>query len=1645
MKNKTKKCLMLINMILLLIFTLSNISVKVDAYDEALKSNMKKLLVDTIDNSKKRVDIRDPEEEIRVIIQLDNKSTIEQYGKDYTNEVKEKEEDIKRSHADIIEKAESITGTKVIKDFGYLLNGFSINTKRKYVAKLQQLDGIKYVKEVNTYTPDMYSATEITKAETVWKDIGYRGEGMVISIIDTGVDYKHKDLKNINVDKTKLKESFINSKIDELGYGKYFTDKIPYGYNYADENTEIIDTGNMHGMSVAGIAAANGSEDEVNNYKAIKGIAPEAQILAMKVFTNNGKTSSAYEDDIISAIEDSVKLGADVINMSFSLSAGFSEIDDAESKAVQRAIDAGVVCIGSAGNNGISSESSSFLNPTNSLGIKDYGLVGFPSTVPQAISVASMEDDLITYRTLNMESDTGENIDMTYYTPLSKKDYSNEIQGEFEVVDCGKADLEELRFKNLAGKIALVEGTNNVQEQYENLIKYNVKGMIIYNDLNSVIPVVMYLNSTDRPVIGLTNSQGKSLKEMLANGGNIINFSFKGMPVNNPLKGKMSTMSSWGTTSDLEFKPEVTAPGGEIYSLANNNSYVMSSGTSMSAPQVAGAETLILQKLKEENTDLSKGNLVVYAKNRLMNTAKPILDENSVPYSPRRQGAGVIDIEKALKNNVIIKYKDNKAAAALKEVGNYTDFELTLTNYGEKDITYTLKDENVYGEETDGNGLIHEVLLKGSLIKCDRNSITVAAGESVVVKFSLNVSQDEEKDRYVEGYLNFNSSDNESPSLSIPFMGFYGDWNKENIIDTPNYEGSDSLLGATGLVFNNNDYCGSYIKDGEEYIDKEKAAFSPDGDGIKDDVMPALYMLRNAKELKIEILDSRGNVIRDIYNGRNIRKNMLSDRSPSYINEAVWDGRIYDLHTGKFVTAEDGKYTVRVKSKLDIEGAREQILDLPIKIDTRAPKVSIIGVEKYVGKEDGNNHFKLLWKAEDEEGGSGISDNCVVSVNGVLSTIEADSIEENEDIYKAEIAFNDGEINDISIGVSDNAGNITIAESREKADSLKMISLSSLSDGMVIGEKDLVDGKFIIKGTAGDELGRIKINENDIEISDNYFSTSIDMKDGENVIKVKAEDKKGNEVLNSSYKVTLDRKDPEVKVSPDVGNTQPYYLTEDKKMQFDIEVHDDSLCTASLKNISESNISTPVILDLEKKGTGVVNLVNGLNNIELVVKDAAGNEKIENYLVMKGSSTAKLQVAVDNLSAIQYLNKNDTNNGVYTIKGHTNKKISMLKINDRQVKVKDDLTFVYDAVLKEGKNMIKVYAEDVDKTVSADYSYKIYYDEKAPSVVFENMPIIRDDNKIYVNSEDFILEGKLKENLFGYTLYVNGENILEENDNLHRDEIEKNFKKVIKLQDGDNKIKINAVDSNINEMNEELDVVLDKEASLKPKIKLSNEKVSNNDVVVELSSSERELDRIEYSVDGINYIKYTGKFTLGSSVTLYARTVDFAGNISDVQKAEVNIDRIKPNIILEGAENNKIYYEPVKLTAKTDDKNAKVVILVNGEEYNGEIIDTAGDYTVLAYSEDEAVNKSDSVMLTFKIANKYANTESEIKGPKNNFIDIITENKENLVKSANDESYKNNTNLCKTKDNNIVSLVIMLMAFSGVISLAVSRYGKNLN
>lgn len=1545
---------------------------------------------------------KDLEEEIRVIVQLKEAPAIDtQDGREYTDSAKENEQEIKNSQLKVIEEAERITGKEVRRNFGYLVNGFSINAKRKHIEELDKIDGVKCVTEVRSYKTDMSYAKQITGATSVWDELNIKGEGTVVSIIDTGIDYRHKDLQEIASDTTKLKKDEITKDINKLGYGQYFSEKIPFGYNYADGNTNVIDTGSMHGMHVAGIVAANGKKTAEGEIDGIQGIAPQAQLFAMKVFTNNPETSSAYDDDIIAAIEDSVKLGADVINMSLGSNAGFTDPDDPENQAVQRATDAGVICVISAGNSATSTQQdTSSSQPANLLGLKDTSTIGSPSTASSSLSVASMENTHITGSAAIFKDSNGSIVSkMQYVSPAMK--YINPMNGKFEIVDCGFGKPDELKELDLTGKIALVKrGSITFQEKYENCIAKGAAGVIIYNNEsggNSTIS--MAVENVKKPLISIGNSDGAKLLDLIKNGDGVFEVDLKSsiMSIENGDVQDMSQYTSWGATSDLEFKPEVTAPGGDIYSLANNDSYQSMSGTSMAAPNTAGTEALIMQAIKKRYPKLSGSELVGFVKNTAMNTAKPMIDKydttNSIPYSPRRQGAGLIRVKDAINNNVIIKYKDGKGAVALKEVGNKTTFQLELTNYGTKAVTYNLKDEKVYGEDVVSN-LIHEVVLENSVAKFDKTSVTVEPGKTATVNVTLNISDSEKTERFVEGYLNFASTDETAPSLSVPFMGFYGDWSKEKIIDVPNFKNTnESIIGVTGLVDKQKHALyGQYVENRQTYIDNDKVAFSPNADGFKDQVLPAVYMLRNAKDLKVEVLDSNGNVVREIFNYTNVRKNLLENGlSPKYLSGATWDGTLYDKVTGKYVKAPEGQYTVRLKSKLELNNSKEQILDLPVKIDTTAPSVNIKGVEKV---SDGK--FKLTWEAQDNDGGSTVMPVCAIAVNGKTINLKAEDVKVANGQYSTDIPFVDGEVNTISVAVSDYAGNSAIAEKKERAVNLKDIALSGLSDGMVIANKDLKEGKFILNGTAGDNLGKLIVNDKDVKFEDNYFETAVEVAEGENKIKVYAEDKQGKEVYNQEFNVICDTTNPEVKVQQNITNVQPYYVTEDAELALDLQVIDKTKCTVTLNNITDkNNEATSVELNDEGKGKGKIRLLNGLNTIELVVVDKGGNKTTNKYIVVKGDSAEELSVGIDNVAVAHYINKTNLKDGVYVVKGHVSKKVDYLKINGQDVSINDDLTFTYNLKVKEGKNILNIYAKDPYGNVVADYSYKVFYDETAPKVELNDF-VFRPDNRIYVNNPNFELKGILKENLYGYYLFINGDLLKSEDYNPAKvnDGLVNKFSKAIKLVDGENTIKIEAQDMNSNVFKDDLKIVLDTVAPNKPKFTLSNTKptltateVNNQPVYVTIDSDEEQLDRIEYSTDGVNYVKYTGEFVVGTSTKVYARVIDYAGNVSELAEVEVNVDTTKPEVTLNGVIDGQTYYEPVTLNAEADDKDANITILVNGKEYRGEALDIEGEYTVEAYAVNEAGNKSDIVKKTFKLAqNCIESTDGDMKVLKHNNI-----------------------------------------------------------
>lgn len=172
-----------------------------------------------------------------------------------------------------------------------------------------------------------YWGLDQVNAPEVWAQ-GYTGEGVVVAVIDTGVDYNHVDLAdNIWVNPGEI----ANNGIDDDGNG-FIDDIRGWDFAYDDNNPRDRDS---HGTHVAGTIAANGT-----NFA--RGVAPDATIMPIQVLDNNGFGTNR---DIADGITYAVDNGADVINLS--LGGGFSA---AIRNAIRYAWNQGVAVIMASGN-----------------------------------------------------------------------------------------------------------------------------------------------------------------------------------------------------------------------------------------------------------------------------------------------------------------------------------------------------------------------------------------------------------------------------------------------------------------------------------------------------------------------------------------------------------------------------------------------------------------------------------------------------------------------------------------------------------------------------------------------------------------------------------------------------------------------------------------------------------------------------------------------------------------------------------------------------------------------------------------------------------------------------------------------------------------------------------------------------------------------------------------------------------------------------------------------------------------------------------------------------------------------------------------------------------------------------------------------
>lgn len=1005
----------------------------VRSYEQRAKELLQQSAVVDLDESK------DPDEVVRAMVVTEAPAAVEQVGTvAYTGAVQQAEKQTLRSQQSVIARVQRITGNPVINQSAYLVSAFSMDMTRAQMKQVAALEGVASVSEVTTYQARMTTAKDMTSAMELWKaeNGGYTGEGIVVAIIDSGVNYTHPDMQMREDAELKFTKDEMSQKIAELGYGAYYSDKVPFGYSYVAEE-DINNRGVTHGLHVAGIVAANGDESA----DGVVGIAPDAQVFAMQVF---GSSGSGYNDDIIRAVEDSVKLGADILNLSLGGGPGFYDDVDYLQKALAYAEENGVLVCVAAGNEG--SASSDMGTNSNDWGVVDTGAVSSPSTFPGALSVASVDNAYQRGKTIGITSG-----DESVYSGLVQ-DFSEGKNCDWSalvdvpVVDMGYGDLFGDIFPLMFGGglpegdyVALVQRGNDItfEDKISNAAGFGgAAAVIVYNNeaTDEVPDSLSAGDSTRYAAVMVSGNTGERIKELALAGGT---FTFTGLDdalVPSSTGGSVSSFSSWGSTPTLDIKPEIAAPGGNIYSLSSGTDYEVMSGTSMATPYVAGCSALVLEALQDAvaagTLQLGDTSLSKFLKSSMMNTATPIYD-GEVITSVRQQGSGLVDPAAAAANRVIASY-EGEASVALREVGSSTSFVITLRNYGTQAASYTLPASvPVYTDYTDPDDATYGMqLLSGASVRFDSTAVTVPAGGSVQVTATLVIPESAAQDHYVEAFLTFSGD----VSLSLPLLGFYGDWyGCQRIVDLPAWDEENILSNyydylPVTTVAAGSSYAGFDVANMS--ADPEHIAFSPNGDGDFDNVQPILGVLRSAEEIIVDVLDEDGQVVRQINRATQVSKAVGLDSYESrsagvvlaagFSGDGTWDGTRYDTATGETVLCPEGQYTLRVRARMPGSELVETTL-LPVKLDLTAPEVKI--VDAYVVDEQ----LYLTYTAEDY---SGVMNAAVVYVNGEeeIEFVPSDEAEYDEatGIYSVVLPVSSyvaGQMNEIALTCLDYAYN----------------------------------------------------------------------------------------------------------------------------------------------------------------------------------------------------------------------------------------------------------------------------------------------------------------------------------------------------------------------------------------------------------------------------------------------------------------------------------------------------------------------------------------------------------------------------------------------------------------------------------------------
>ncbi|MGE5589411.1 MAG: S8 family serine peptidase [Bacillota bacterium] len=527
------------------------------------------------------------------------------------------------------------------------------------------------------FKPAMSQSTALINAPELWTTLGGQsdaGAGIKVGVIDTGIDQNHPFLRD---DGMTMPEGFPK------GDTRFTSNKVIVARVFHQSPWLTAEAVQDHGTHVSGTIAGRAGTN-APSVSGLSGVAPGAYLGSYNVFPGN--VESAYDIFIAKAVEQAVIDGMDVLNLSLGGTAHRGQ--SLSDMTMNGAVDAGVVVAVAAGNEG-----------------PGYYIVGSPGTADKVITVAATTNSH--YFAVPMDVTVGdETRTVNVGTAEPGGRITGPVAGEY-VYWGGNGTAPSVADVN--GKMAVIDrGAVTFTEKGLAAQQAGAIGVVIANNVAGD-PITMSVEtSVSIPMVMVTKDVGTWMKS----GSGSVSIA-SGTPQEYPATPNLlAGFSSWGPTPNYTLKPDVAAPGVNIYSSIVGGGYTAMQGTSMATPHVAGSAALLLAYSRDNN--LGWGPAEVKA--ALMGTAGDVdgtAADGKSANDPLKVGAGLINLGRAM-NPPALAFPSSLSFELVRPVGNQTyQVSFTLTNPTGTEQTYTFSE--------DGN------------LSIEPGSVTLAPGASAQV------------------------------------------------------------------------------------------------------------------------------------------------------------------------------------------------------------------------------------------------------------------------------------------------------------------------------------------------------------------------------------------------------------------------------------------------------------------------------------------------------------------------------------------------------------------------------------------------------------------------------------------------------------------------------------------------------------------------------------------------------------------------------------------------------------------------------------------------------------------------------------------------------------------------------------------------